>query len=156
MMRTIRAIAVLFLAASAVTPAALTQDQATKPEVQQAAIRKVLEAQVEAWNKHDLEGFMFGYRNSPDLTFFSGAKETQGWQATLERYRKNYASANAEMGKLEFSDLQIDMLGPQSAFVRGKFRLTLSNGKQPHGLFTLIFCEFPEGWRIVHDHSSGE
>jgi len=156
MRRSIRAIAVLFMAASAVTPRALTQGQASKPEVQQAAIRKVLEAQVEAWNKHDLEGFMFGYWNSPRLTFFSGAKETQGWQATLERYRKNYESAHAEMGKLEFSDLQIDMLGPQSAFVRGQFRLTLSNGKQPHGLFTLIFREFPEGWRIVHDHSSGE
>ncbi|HEX8797715.1 MAG TPA: nuclear transport factor 2 family protein, partial [Terriglobales bacterium] len=59
-------------------------------------------------------------------------------------------------GKLEFSDLRIDILGAQSAFVRGKFRLTLSNGKQPHGLFTLIFREFPEGWRIIHDHSSGE
>jgi beta-aspartyl-peptidase (threonine type) len=123
---------------------------------QEASIRAVLQAQVDAWNKHDLEGFMAGYWNSPDLTFFSGAKETHGRQATLERYRKNYQSGDAEMGKLEFSDLQVEMLGPQSAFVRGKFHLTMSNGKQPHGLFTLIFRQFPEGWRIVHDHSSGE
>jgi beta-aspartyl-peptidase (threonine type) len=123
---------------------------------QQAAIRAILQSQVDAWNRHDLESFMAGYWNSPSLTFFSGAKETQGWQATLDRYRKNYQSGDAEMGKLEFSDLQIEMLGGQSAFVRGKFHLTLSNGKQPHGLFTLIFRQFPEGWRIVHDHSSGE
>ena len=56
---------------------------------------------------------MAGYWNSPDLTFFSGGTETQGWQATLERYRKKYQSAGAEMGKLEFSDLQVEMLGPQ-------------------------------------------
>jgi uncharacterized protein YbdZ (MbtH family) len=52
-------------------------------------------------------------------------------------------------------DIRVEMLGPKAGFVRGKFLLTLSNGKQPHGLFTVIFCEFPEGWRIIHDHSSG-
>jgi beta-aspartyl-peptidase (threonine type) len=130
--------------------------QTVPTENQEAAIRAILQAQVDAWNRHDLEAFMAGYWNSPNLTFFSGAKETHGWQATLERYRKNYQTAGAEIGKLEFSDLQVEMLGRQSAFVRGQFHLTLSNGKQPHGLFTLIFREFPEGWRIVHDHSSGE
>jgi beta-aspartyl-peptidase (threonine type) len=122
----------------------------------EAAIRKVMENQVAAWNRGDLEGFMAGYWNSPELTFFSGGKETQGWQATLDRYRKNYQAPGAEMGKLKFQDLQFEMLGPEAGFVRGKFLLTLSNGKQPHGLFTLIVREFPEGWRIIHDHSSSE
>jgi beta-aspartyl-peptidase (threonine type) len=99
---------------------------------------------------------MAGYWNSPELTFFSGVKETHGWQATLDRYRKNYQAPGSEMGKLEFQDLQVEMLGSKAGFVRGKFLLTLSNGKQPHGLFTLIVREVPEGWRIVHDHSSGE
>ena len=36
------------------------------------------------------------------------------------------------------------------------YRLTMSNGKKPQGLFTLIFRKFPEGWKIVHDHSAGE
>ena len=48
------------------------------------------------------------------------------------------------------------MLGPDSAFVRGEFHLTMSDGKTPHGLFTLVFRKFPEGWKIVHDHSAGE
>ena len=130
--------------------------QSSPVRSQEAAIRALLQSQVKAWNQHDLEGFMVGYWNSPDLTFFSGATETHGWQATLERYRKKYQAPDSEMGKLEFSDLQVEMLGPDAAFVRGKFLLTLSNGKQPHGLFTLIFRQFPEGWRIVHDHSSGE
>jgi len=154
MTQIVRTFAIPIIVAAILAPAAFTQT--THAQAQQAAIRKVLGDQVDAWNRHDLEAFMAGYWNSPDLTFFSGAKETQGWQATLDRYRKNYQSGDAEMGKLEFSDLQIEMLSPQSAFVRGQFHLTLSNGKQPHGLFTLIFREFPEGWRIVHDHSSGE
>jgi beta-aspartyl-peptidase (threonine type) len=121
-----------------------------------AAIRKVMEDQQNAWNRHDLEGFMAGYWNSPDLTFFSGARESKGWQAALDRYKQNYQGAGHEMGSLQFSNLSIEMLGPDAAFVRGEFRLTMSDGKTPHGLFTLIFRKLPEGWRIVHDHSAGE
>jgi len=119
-------------------------------------IAHVLETQAAAWNRNDLEGFMAGYWNSPDLTFFSGAHESQGWQAALDRYKKTYQGAGHEMGKLEFSNLHIEMLGPQAAFVRGAFHLTMSDGKTPHGLFTLVFRKFPEGWKIVHDHSAGE
>ena len=121
-----------------------------------AAIRKVIAEQQAAWNRQDLEGFMAGYWNSPELTFFSGAHESKGWQAALDRYKKNYQGPGHEMGKLEFANLRIEMLGPQAAFVRGEFHLTMSDGKTPHGLFTLVFRKFPEGWKIVHDHSAGE
>jgi ketosteroid isomerase-like protein len=121
-----------------------------------AAIQKVMEDQQAAWNHHDLEAFMAGYWNSPELTFFSGAHESKGWQAALDRYKKNYQGTGHEMGKLEFTNLRIEMLGPEAAFVRGEFHLTMSDGKTPHGLFTLIFRKFPEGWKIVHDHSAGE
>ena len=119
-----------------------------------AEIEHVLRAQQEAWNRHDLEGFMAGYWNSPELSFFSGAKENHGWQATMDRYRTTYASPGHEMGKLEFSGLRIEMLGGDAAFVRGAWQLTMSDGKAPHGLFTLVFRKFPEGWKIVHDHTS--
>ena len=118
------------------------------------AVRQVLEHQQEAWNRHDLESFMSGYWNSRELTFFSGAKISSGWQATIERYRKTYQSEGREMGKLEFSDLNIEGLSSDSAFVRGAWHLTMSDGKTPHGLFTLIFRKFPDGWKIIHDHTS--
>jgi ketosteroid isomerase-like protein len=118
------------------------------------AIRQVIEDQQSAWNRQDLKAFMAGYWNSPELTFFSGGKESKGWQAALDRYQKNYQSAGHEMGKLEFANLRIEMLGLEAAFVRGEFHLTMSDGKTPHGLFTLVFRKFPEGWKIVHDHSA--
>ncbi len=119
-----------------------------------AGVQRVLTAQQDAWNRHDLESFMSGYWNSPQLTFFSGAKTTTGWQPTLERYRQTYQAAGKEMGKLEFSELKIEPFGSDAAFVRGAWKLTLSDGKTPHGLFTLIFRKFPDGWKIVHDHTS--
>ena len=127
------------------------QDDPADPK---SAVEHVLVAQQDAWNRHDLDAFMSGYWNSPDLTFFSDAKQTSGWQGTLDRYRATYSSPGHEMGKLDFSDLRIEILGPEAAFVRGAWHLTMSNGKTPHGRFTLIFRRFPDGWKIIHDHTS--
>jgi beta-aspartyl-peptidase (threonine type) len=119
-----------------------------------SAVEHVLLTQQDAWNHHDLDAFMTGYWNSPDLTFFSGAKESKGWQATLDRYRATYTGSGHEMGKLDFSDLRVEILGPDAAFVRGVWQLAMSDGKTPHGRFTLIFRKFPNGWKIIHDHTS--
>ncbi len=116
-------------------------------------IRRVLEQQQAAWNRGDLEGFMRGYWNSAALTFVSGTKVTRGWQPTLDRYRRTYQQNGAEMGKLEFSELEIQPLGTGAALVSGAFRLAMSSGKHPHGRFTLVFRRFAPGWRIVHDHT---
>jgi ketosteroid isomerase-like protein len=117
------------------------------------AILAVLESQVAAWNRHDLEGFMTGYRNSEKLSFYSGGIKTSGWNTTLERYRNRYQSAGHEMGHLDFTDLEVETLGPESAFVRGHWNLKLTAGEQG-GLFTLIFRKFSDGWKIIHDHTS--
>jgi beta-aspartyl-peptidase (threonine type) len=137
---------------AAVSFSSFAQDSS---DIARSAIHKVIDDQQAAWNRQDLEGFMSGYWNSPDLTFFSGGRESKGWQAALDRYKKSYQGAGHEMGKLEFANLRIEMLGPESAFVRGEFHLTMSDGKTPHGLFTLVFRKFPDGWKIVHDHSAG-
>jgi beta-aspartyl-peptidase (threonine type) len=113
----------------------------------------VLEAQVAAWDKGDLRGFMAGYWSSPELSFFSAGQRTRGWQATYDRYVERYQTKGQEMGQLTFRDLEIDLLNPDSALVRGRWQLKRSKDN-PGGLFTLILKRFPEGWRIVHDHTS--
>jgi beta-aspartyl-peptidase (threonine type) len=133
---------------------ARAQDESGEYGTYARAIEKVLHKQQEAWNKHDLEGFMAGYWNSPELTFFSGAKEYDGWHAAMDRYLAKYGSPGHEMGKLEFSGLRVVVLGQEAAFVRGTWKLTMADGKKPGGLFTLVFRKFPEGWKIVHDHTS--
>ena len=136
--------------------AAIAQAQTTdaKKSDGQSAVEQVLHMQQDAWNRHDLDAFMIGYWNSPELTFFSAGQEQHGWQATIDRYRARYTSRGHEMGTLEFSALRVEMLGPKSAFVRGSWQLTLSDGETPHGLFTLVFRKFSDGWKIVHDHTS--
>lgn len=116
-------------------------------------IRRVLDDQVRAWNRGDLEGFMGGYWRSPLLTFYSGGTVVSGWEETLARYRKRYQSAGSEMGHLEFASIRIEILGPAAAFVRGRFNLKTSSGESG-GLFTLTFRKLATGWKIIHDHTS--
>ncbi len=117
-------------------------------------ILAVLDKQAAAWNAGDLEKFMLGYWRSPELTFFSSSGKLNGWDATIERYRKTYQAEGREMGKLVFDDLDITVLGSESALVRGRWKLTFSDGKQAGGIYTLVFREIEGDWKIVHDHTS--
>ena len=60
------------------------------------------------------------------------------------------------MGRLAFQALEIEPLGAEAMLVRGGWRLAMPDGSKPGGLFTLIVRKFPEGWKIVHDHTSAE
>jgi ketosteroid isomerase-like protein len=137
----------LLVTAVLITSAAAQQrDKKIKAE-----IRAVLDAQVAAWNKGDVEGFMQGYWNSPNTTF-SGRTFTRGWKTVLENYRKNYNTAE-KMGVLEFGELEINPLSKTAAYVTGTWQI-IDKNKNPHGRFTLVFRRFKNGWRIVHDHTS--
>ncbi len=115
-------------------------------------IRAVLQAQQEAWNRGDIDAFMDGYWRSDKTVFVSGDDVSRGWEKVLDRYKKKYTD-RAKMGTLAFSNLEITPLGDDSAVVLGSWELKRAND-QPHGRFTLIFRRLPEGWKIVHDHTS--
>lgn len=117
-----------------------------------AAVRAVIDAQRDAWNRGDVAGYMAGYARSPNTVFISGDDVTRGWQTVLDRYQKNYDSRE-KMGTLVFSDLEITPIGTRTAIVLGSWRLQRAND-EPHGKFTLIFRKTKHGWRIVHDHTS--
>ncbi len=88
-----------------------------------AAVRAVLLAQRDAWNRGDLAGYMAGYARSPDLVFTAGGQVRRGWDETFARYRAKYTSS-AEMGHLDFELLSVQPLGADGAIVLGRWRLT--------------------------------
>ena len=125
--------------------------QSSRPDIT-LEISAVLKMQQDAWNRGDIDAFMNGYSRSDETLFVSGDDVIRGWQKVLDRYKKKY-SDRAEMGTLTFSNLEITPLSNDSAVALGSWKLNRAND-QPHGRFTLIFRRFPEGWRIVHDHTS--
>lgn len=130
---------------------AVAQEQ--KPSAPETAVRKVLDDQVTAWNRGDLEGFMVGYWKSKELTFYSGKEKRLGWDETLERYRKRYQSDGKEMGQLAFSELALQTLSPECVLVKGRFKVELK-AETLEGLFTLVVKKVDDRWVIVHDHTS--
>jgi uncharacterized protein (TIGR02246 family) len=115
-------------------------------------IQAVLREQQQAWNRGDIDGFMNGYARSPSTVFVSGDEVRRGWEVVRDRYREKY-SDRAKMGTLTFSDVEVTMLSSDAAVVLGRWDLKRANDES-HGRFTLIFKRLPEGWRIVHDHTS--
>src|SRR5947208_12819967 len=143
-----RALTIIFCTSvAAIVSAVPTQSQNAT-----AQIRSVLRAQQDAWNRGDIDGFMNGYARSASTVFVSEDTIRRGWETVRERYKEKY-SDRAKMGALTFSDLDITLLSPDAAVVLGRWSLKRAND-QPHGRFTLIFKRLPEGWRIVHDHTS--
>jgi hypothetical protein len=124
----------------------------------EAAVRAVLDAQVAAWNKGDLDGFMAGYWHDDNLTFTSGGQVTTGWDATRDRYLKRYFTRDkdgklADRGELSFGELEVEGLGPTAAVVRGRYFLKVG-AKTDTGRFTLTFRKLRQSWKITSDHTS--
>src|SRR5438445_5117879 len=101
-MRFTVAVLLAVLACGAAASAAVPATPTYKPRAAEASsaaeessavehgIRGVLDAQVAAWNRGDLAGFMQGYWRSHELTFYSGGTVSTGWDAALARYQHRY------------------------------------------------------------------
>ena len=123
-------------------------------------IRAVMAQQERAWNDFDIDRFMRGYWKNDSTIFASGGEASRGWGQMLSRYKKGYNTAE-KAGQLKFDIQQIDFMGEVWAKVLGEWKLFPKDLKKSsmttpmsRGLFTLIFHRVPEGWRIVHDHTS--
>src|SRR4051812_6384672 len=88
---------------------------------EEKAIRDVLLRQEVAWNEGNINGFMEGYWKSDSLMFI-GATVTQGWDATIERYKKSYPDREA-MGQLKFAFYDFKFVGNDACLVTGKYQL---------------------------------
>lgn len=115
------------------------------------AIKAILAEQEEAWSKNDLEGFMEGYWQSDSLTYYSGGGVTQGWQTTLDNYKKGYPTKK-DTGTLNFEIDAITQINDGAYYVMGEYFLTLEAGDRK-GTFMIIFKRIEGKWKIVADSS---
>jgi beta-aspartyl-peptidase (threonine type) len=141
------------LAFCALTKPALDANAAPEEHASdRGAIMQVLDAQQNSWNHGNVDAFLDGYWRSPDLTFSGSGGIARGWDGVRERYKKNYPD-RAAMGQLDFSELEFRFLGKDAALVLGHWHLARQQG-DIGGVFSLVWRRLPEGWRIIHDHTS--
>jgi ketosteroid isomerase-like protein len=118
-----------------------------------AAVKAVLEAQMTAWNAGDIDGYMAGYAKIDGLVFTSGGKIRRGFQQTHDAFKNKYAKDPSAMGHLVFEILSIDPVGADGAVVLGNWVLT-NSPSDGRGVFSVILERRPEGWKVIHDHTS--
>jgi L-asparaginase / beta-aspartyl-peptidase len=144
---------IIVLAATLLSSGAHTSPIPTAAQdADRRAITKLLTDQQAAWNRGDIDAFVVGYWKSPELTFSGASGVSRGYEGVLARYKKSYPD-RAAMGQLDFSGLEFHFLGSDGALVLGNWHLKREKG-DVGGVFTLVFQRFPEGWRIIHDHTS--
>ena len=121
----------LFTFASLLALAAVVlgyQGRSSTPKYQEesrqiAAVRAVIEAQVAAWNRGDVTGYMEGYAREDATTLVSGDTVTRGWQVVQDRYKARY-DTRAKMGTLAFSELEFKPLSEFYLMAVGRWQLT--------------------------------
>jgi ketosteroid isomerase-like protein len=115
------------------------------------AIKQLLLRQRDDWNKGNVSAFMKGYWESDSLLFI-GKSVSNGYQKTLDNYKKSYPDPTA-MGHLDFEFVEFRKLSPDYYFVVGKWHLKRTIG-DVGGAYTLLFRKIKGNWTIVVDHSS--
>jgi beta-aspartyl-peptidase (threonine type) len=118
------------------------------------AIISVLQESANAWNRGDLDGFLLPYLDSPQTTYIE-RDVVRGVPAIRASYAGSWFRNGRPAGELAYSGIEVRPLGRDYALVVGHFAVTNRTTQQvQRGIFSLTFARSPQGWRIIHDHSS--
>jgi ketosteroid isomerase-like protein len=132
---------------------------AASPGSDSAALTRLITAQLERsasdWNRGDLDAFLSDYAQESTTTFIDGRRARDG----IDFIRGNYAprfAPGARRDSLHFEEVKVRRLSPTLALVTARFILQRGSEITASGPFTLVMDGRPEGWTILHDHSSSD
>lgn len=117
-------------------------------------VNEVILGQTQAWNAHDIDGFMGYYWKSPDLLAVIDSEQFTGWNQLYQSYINGFPDRNA-MGFLETPRVQIKLLKPDMAFVLLWWNVYFGAARHKVvGTSTLIVQRFEDGWKIIASHTA--
>ena len=140
---------------SAATPAATPAAAPAAAADPRSEIEAQFRRSAQAWNAGDLDGFMQDYARDGTTSYVAGGRLRRGW----DRIRGGYAARfepGAQRDSLRFEDFDVRALGTTHALVFARFILARGDSTTASGPFTLVMERRPEGWRIIHDHTSSD
>ena len=87
------------------------------------------------------------------MIFVSRGQFQKDWQGTLDHYVRDYGASEQTRGKLHFSDIRIEMLGPDAAQLISHYRLDRLQDPQD-GINTRLMRKRDGKWVIALNHVS--
>ncbi|NIW35235.1 MAG: DUF4440 domain-containing protein [Gemmatimonadetes bacterium] len=118
-----------------------------------ATVDSLLRASERAWNGGDLDGFLHWYAGGSETSFMRSRGPIYGWETIRDLYAPRF-EPGADRDSLRFEDVATRPLGPGLGLATFRYVLFRGDSTTSNGIVTLVLAEGPEGWRIVHDHSS--
>lgn len=121
-------------------------------ETDAQAIYGLLLKMADRWNAHDVDGYMEGFWNSPDLWCVVGADTFFGYGELYASYQRGYVNRE-DMGKLAPVRIQIRKLTSDIAIALSWWTVQIHN-RTTSLTATMDLRKFREGWKIVASHTT--
>ena len=115
------------------------------------AILKVIEDEVVAWNKGDIEGYVQFYTPDDSCRMISRSGITYGRDSILAFYKKHWPKER--MGVLTLDQTTMERISDTYYFVTGRFTV-VTNGNTIVGRYSSLMKKVNGRWYIYTDHSA--
>jgi len=129
------------------------------PDADRADLTRLIAAQLDRsasdWNRGDLNGFLSDYAPESTTTYVDGRRSRPGMTFIRGVYAPRFAPGG-KRDSLHFEELEVRPLSATLALVTARFILQRNGAITSSGPFTLVMESRPEGWKILHDHSSSD
>jgi len=120
-----------------------------------SAIEAILNAQASAWSRGDLDGYLDHFWRDPRLYYGSVNTVVRGWDALRASYASRYGEG-AQLGHLQFSNVEIELMSEDIAKVTGRFDVT-DAAFPASGTYLIVLRKFAgKGWKVVSDQVTPE
>lgn len=107
------------------------------------------------WNRGALDAFVSDYARDTATTFVDHGRAQHGFDFIRSRYAPRFAPG-ASRDSLRFEAVEARPLGAEHALVTARYILFRGGRVTASGPFTLVLERRRDGWKIIHDHSSGD
>lgn len=149
----------LHLLAAAMLSACSAPAARVAPVPDAARLRDTLAAQfarsAAAWNGGELDRFVGDYARDSLTGFVSRGHVHHGYDWIRQNYAPSFAPG-ARRDSLRFEEFEVRPLGSAVALVTARFVLFREGRTTASGPFTLVMERRPDGWKILHDHTSSD
>lgn len=106
----------------------------------------------DAWNRHDIDGYLDGFLHSDDVVVVVEGETVRGWDLLSRAYHSGYPKPE-EMGTLTVDRMQVQMLTPDLGFVLSSYTISFAKKKE-FGTDTIVMKKVSAGWRELISHTS--
>ena len=107
------------------------------------------------WNRGDLDSFMSDYAPGDLPTYVAAGHLVRGYDAIRSHYAPSFAPG-ARRDSLRIEELQVRPITDRYVLLTARYILFRGGATTASGPFTLLMERRPEGWKILHDHSSSD